>query len=168
MKDSRDRTSRWAYALLVVVIAAGAIGGVGVGSAATVAPAPDTSRGSTGDPNWWTLKNDTGQPIYGTWSQQVGKDVSELDLVKNMPLAHGGHESRKRYNSIWWNSYWMGHICYNHLWWNLSRSRREIYDSIFTLRVAEGVLQAIYNLREGGTTYSIEENLTRNWAEFPC
>ncbi|MDV6277600.1 hypothetical protein R3Q06_29340 [Rhodococcus erythropolis] len=72
VKDRRERVGRWAYAPLVVAIAAGAIGGgAGVGSADTVtaadaavvtmAPPPLPEAGH------WRLANGTGQPIYGTW-----------------------------------------------------------------------------------------------------
>ncbi|MDV6278785.1 hypothetical protein R3Q06_36070, partial [Rhodococcus erythropolis] len=109
-KYRRQHLRALAHAPLVVAVAATALcTGTGAGSAAT-GPAPDEVTASTSTPDtplesgrpgwdWWSLYNDTGQPIYGTWSEQVGSDVSGLDLVAKWPLPNGGHESRPRNDS---------------------------------------------------------------------
>ncbi|MDV6278389.1 hypothetical protein R3Q06_33710 [Rhodococcus erythropolis] len=68
--------------------------------------------------NWWSLYNYTRLPVYGEFSVQTEKDVSEVKLVKDWPLPSGNHESRARNDSKKWKSYWMGNICYNHTWWH--------------------------------------------------
>ncbi|MFC9761630.1 hypothetical protein [Rhodococcus jostii] len=167
----------------MAVVAAGSVcTGVGVGSAGTGA-APDavTSSASTADTApgsavlpgwvWWSLYNDTGEPVYGEWSEQVGGDVSVLNLVKDMSLRNEGHESRKRVDDGGWfsaNSYWMGHICYNHAWWNFPRSKYTFgSDAAFRLQVVNGGLQATLN--PAYTEHPSEKvSLIRNPHEAPC
>ncbi|MFD7046225.1 hypothetical protein, partial [Rhodococcus jostii] len=114
-----------------------------------------------------TLKNDTGQPIYGTWSEQTGSDVSALEVVKDMPLPSGGHESRPRndssYGQYGHKSYWMGHICYNNAWWNFPRTETYLVDETFSLWSDGGGLHASW-----ATWYLDEVSLVLNPHEAPC
>ncbi|MDV6277217.1 hypothetical protein R3Q06_27355 [Rhodococcus erythropolis] len=187
--------------LAVGVIAGAANAGTGIGMAATDAAtdvanastsAPDTASGS-GSPgwDWWSLYNDTGKPIYGTWSQQIGKSVSTLDLVKDMPLSSPGHESRPRNDAGWnphnvpkksilrpadpeprvdqsgFNPYWWAHICYNHMWWNLNGTEALLgRDGTFRLRGEYSGLQVTWN-----PYYDDEPSeafLQPNKADGPC
>ncbi|MFC9769659.1 hypothetical protein [Rhodococcus jostii] len=165
------------YIPLAVGVLAGAVGaGTGLGTAAAIpdpdavttsTPTPDTAPGSAGDSHWWTLKNDTGQPIYGTWSEQTGSDVSALEVVKDMPLPSGGHESRPRndssYGQYGHKSYWMGHICYNNAWWNFPRTETYLVDETFSLWSDGGGLHASW-----ATWYLDEVSLVLNPHEAPC
>ncbi|MDV6276356.1 hypothetical protein R3Q06_22925 [Rhodococcus erythropolis] len=185
LKDRRERVGRWAYAPLVVVIAAGAIGGgMGVGSAdtdtaPTIAAAPTVAApASTGDRHWWSLYNDTGQPISGEWTEQVGNATSGLTLVKDIPEPQGGHESRPRINDLAHplsNPYWWGHICYDHKKWNLDRQVRYVSDEgKFTLVAHEGGgLDVTWDEVGGGVPYASAsvtrtEHLVENTAEGSC
>ncbi|MDV6277602.1 hypothetical protein R3Q06_29350 [Rhodococcus erythropolis] len=167
------------YIPLAVGVIAGAAGaGTGIGMAATDAAtdvtnastsAPDTALES-GDPgmDWWSLYNNTGQPIFGTWSEQSGSLTKELDLVKDMPLANGGHESRERTDSMWrGDPYWMGHICYAHAWWNFPRSVLNLGPNArFALEAKDGQLRATWNPQ--ATPSRSGTDLTRNPYEAPC
>ncbi|MDV6274114.1 hypothetical protein R3Q06_11440 [Rhodococcus erythropolis] len=172
LKGRRERVGRWAYAPLVVVIAAGAIGGgMGVGSADTdTAPTIAAAPASTGDLNWWTLKNETGQSISGFWAEQSSENVSRLDLVEDMPLKTGGFEKRPRNDSPAWhltdNPYWWAHICFNQWQWNLNGLQAFLSeDGAFTLSDENGALKATWNVFNGPRK---EMLLTRNIAEGSC
>ncbi|MDV6278720.1 hypothetical protein R3Q06_35720 [Rhodococcus erythropolis] len=174
---------RWTYAALVAAVTSVTVcSGAGTGSASagagpdavtTSVSAADTAPGSAVLPGWvwWSFYNDTGQPIYGEWSEQVGDTVSVLNLVKNMPLRTEGHESRKRVDDEGWfpsRPYWMGHICYNHAWWNFPRS---VYtfgsDAVFRLQVVNGGLQATLNPAYAEHP-SEKVSFIRNPYEAPC
>ncbi|MFC9769091.1 hypothetical protein [Rhodococcus jostii] len=191
-KNRPDGMRRWAYVPLAVSVLAGAVcGGAGTGTAATTASTdvvtesattPDAPHGSAGDKNWWSLYNYTGLPVYGEFSVQTGKAVSEVKIDKDRQLASGGHESRPTTNSVWWRDYWMGHICFNHAWYNFPRTDITIdQDATFALwngKVGdvesggrrEGVpaagVYATWNPRSSKDPS--KANLIRNWAEAPC
>ncbi|MDV6278299.1 hypothetical protein R3Q06_33180 [Rhodococcus erythropolis] len=163
------------YAPLTAAVLAGALcSGTGTGTAAadaaTDAPTASTAAapGTAIDWHWWSLYNDTGQPIYGTWSEQVGSTVSELDLVSKWPLQNDGHESRPRVDNGWVGSpYWMGHICYAHKWWNHPRQERVLSaDATFTLEAKDGGLQVTWKKRYYET--SQKEAMILNPHEAPC
>ncbi|MDV6278257.1 hypothetical protein R3Q06_32865 [Rhodococcus erythropolis] len=187
--------------LAVGVITGAVSAGTGIGTAATdtatdvantSTSAPDTAPAS-GVPgwDWWSLYNDTGKPIYGTWTQQMGKSVSTLDLVKDMPLSSPGHESRERTDAVWnppnapkksilrpadlqprvdrseLNTYWWAHICYNHMWWNLNGTEAFLgRDATFRLRGDYGGLQVTWNAYYSDAPS--EAFLQPNKAEAPC
>ncbi|MDV6278541.1 hypothetical protein R3Q06_34645 [Rhodococcus erythropolis] len=176
----RARLRKMLHIPLTVGVLTGAVSaGTGIGTAAP-APAADTVTAfsaildtplESGLPgwDWWSLYNNTGKAIYGTWSQQVGDRSSELVLVKDMPLADGGHESRPRvhwspYSGV--KPYWMGHICYDHKWWNLPRALRyPDSNAAFTLDVwPGGRLHATWNPSSG----PFDEFLILNPHEAPC
>ncbi|MFC9769089.1 hypothetical protein [Rhodococcus jostii] len=174
------RLPKLLYISLAVGILAGAVcAGTGLGTAAPIS-ALDVVTASSSTPDtppasarpgwdWWSLVNNTGQPIYGTWSQQVGDISSELEVVKDRPMPQEGHESRPR---VHWSSssdyqpYWMGHICYDHKWWNLPRARRyPDSNAAFTLDVwPGGRLHATWNPVSG----PFDEFLILNPYEAPC
>ncbi|MFC9769243.1 hypothetical protein [Rhodococcus jostii] len=177
-KNRPHRMRRWVYAPLVAAVTAGAIcTGAGIGSAGTGA-APDavtaststadTAPGPAGDKNWWSLYNFTSKPIYGEWSVQTGKNVSEVKIAKDRQLQTSNRESRPRNDSVWWKSYWMGHICYNNAWWNFPRTAIDVdQDFTFTLDVWPGDrLHATWNPRVPGSPF--DAFLIRNPYEAPC
>ncbi|MDV6278446.1 hypothetical protein R3Q06_34070 [Rhodococcus erythropolis] len=132
-----------AYAPMMACVLTGAVcAGTGLASAAT-----DTAPASAGDTHWWSLYNNTGKPIYGQWTEQIGDGVSGLDLVKDIPEPQGGHESRPRIKDSahpFSNPYWWGHICYDHKQWNLDRQVRYVSDEgKFTLVAHAGGLVAV-------------------------
>ncbi|MDV6278260.1 hypothetical protein R3Q06_32880 [Rhodococcus erythropolis] len=136
------------------------------GAVTVSAGAPGTAPGSAGDKNWWSLYNYTGQSIYGEWSVQTGKNVSEVKLVEDWPLPFGDHESRARNESKWWKSYWMGHICRNHAWWNFPRTEIVLADdAAFTLWYKNG-LQVGWNPWKTGAPATA--SLILNLADGPC
>ncbi|MFC9768673.1 hypothetical protein [Rhodococcus jostii] len=180
-----SKNKKWlrkaAYAPLAVAVLAGAVcAGTGIGTAApTTAPEAVTASTSTKDTppasadpamNWWTLFNNTGQPIYGTWSEQSGSDVSELNLVPNMPLRSSGLESRPRNDSPLWNSYWMGHICYRGAWWNFPREARSLgRDAFFRLTPADGDWNSLnVTWNSTGVEDPVVTPMIRNPHEAPC
>ncbi|MDV6278430.1 hypothetical protein R3Q06_33950 [Rhodococcus erythropolis] len=163
------------YMLLAVGVLTGAIGvEAGVGVAAPLpGPVPVSGDGppsSGGDLDWWSLYNRTGQPIYGHWGEQTGNDVSNLDLVKDIPLQDGLHESRRRTDDPRWlgpNPYWWAHICFDHGWWNLNGLAGSLsWNGAFTLYDDTGALKATWNDWDNGLLHEI--HLTRNTAEAPC
>ncbi|MDV6276358.1 hypothetical protein R3Q06_22935 [Rhodococcus erythropolis] len=201
---TRTYRMTWQGKLFYIPLAVGVIAGVvsagtGIGMAATDATT-DVANASTSAPDtasdhpgweWWSLYNDTGKPIYGTWSQQIGKSVSTLDLVKNMPLSSPGHESRPRNDTAWYppsapqksilqpadpeprvdqsgfDTYWWAHICYNHMWWNLNGTEAFLgRDATFRLRGDYSGLQATWNPYDSDEPS--EAFLQPNKADGPC
>ncbi|MFC9769092.1 hypothetical protein [Rhodococcus jostii] len=176
------------YAPLAVSVLAGAVcAGTGIG---TATPDAVTASASTADTppasanpakNWWSLYNYTDKQVYGEFSVQSGKTVSEVKIDKDRQLASGGHESRPTIDSMLWKSYWMGHICYNHTWYNFPRTEIEMgEDATFVLWNAfasdgesggrsEGVPAGIrVTWNPFDPTHASEADLIRNWAEAPC
>ncbi|MFC9768105.1 hypothetical protein [Rhodococcus jostii] len=191
-EDLTTRTRRRAslrkllYTPLAVGVLAGAVcTGTGL-STATALPAPDAVintpdalPASTGDAHWWSLYNDTGQPIYGEWSEQVGSPVSGLEVVKDWQMPQGGHESRPRINESFTLAfpYWWGHICYDHKQWNLGREERNVSDEgRFTLTARPGGgLDVVWEEGGGGGGIMLAaarvtrtEHLVENVAEGAC
>ncbi|MDV6274113.1 hypothetical protein R3Q06_11435 [Rhodococcus erythropolis] len=167
-----------AYAPMVVSVLAGAVcAGTGLGSAATDAITPPTSGG---DRHWWSLYNNTGQPISGEWTEQIGAATSGLTLVKEIPEPQGGHESRPRISDAAHplsNPYWWGHICYDHKKWNLDRQVRNVSDEgKFTLvaHASDGLDVVWEETNSGGgkglasSTVTRTEHLVENTAEGSC
>ncbi|MDV6274112.1 hypothetical protein R3Q06_11430 [Rhodococcus erythropolis] len=209
---TEDRTTRRRVSLrkliyipLAVGVLAGAVGaGTGIGAAAPAVPstgvtAPtsttDTASASgSGRPgwDWWSLYNDTGKPIYGTWTEQTGgRKAVTLDLVKDMPLPSPGHESRPRNDTAsnppnapkksilrpadpelrvdqsGFNPYWWAHICYNHMWWNLNGTEALLgRDATFRLRGEYSGLQVTWNPYYDDVPN--EAFLQPNKADGPC
>ncbi|MDV6278573.1 hypothetical protein R3Q06_34840 [Rhodococcus erythropolis] len=135
---------------------------------------------SAGDAHWWSLYNNTGQPISGEWTEQIGAATSGLTLVKDIPEPQGGHESRPRISEAahpFSNPYWWGHICYDHKQWNLDRQVRNVTDEgKFTLvpRPVRGLDVEWEEVGEGGgimlasAPVTRTEHLVENKAEGPC
>ncbi|MFC9768933.1 hypothetical protein [Rhodococcus jostii] len=164
--------------LAVSILASAVCAGTGIGTAATPLPAPDTVTASSSTPDtpsesalpgWevWSLYNRTGQPIYGTWSQQTEDRRSEVKIIKDAPLPDGGYESQPQKEGDLWNTSWEGHICYNREWWTLpSGSRNVDNNAVFALRAVNGGLQATWNpIRPGAPS---EATLDLNLADGPC
>ncbi|MDV6275323.1 hypothetical protein R3Q06_17645 [Rhodococcus erythropolis] len=170
----RSSLRKLLYTPLAVGVIAGTVcAGTGIGIAAPGAAAASTSTpdsplesGDIPGYDWWTLKNETGESIYGEWSTQVGSTVSELKITSDWPLKNGGFESRPTLGAAFRHTYWMGHICYQHTWWNLDRYQFGLdIDGTFTLTVGFAGLFAEWNSNPYSKSGAF---LVRNWADGSC
>ncbi|MDV6277849.1 hypothetical protein R3Q06_30630 [Rhodococcus erythropolis] len=157
------------YGPLVTAVAAGAVfAGAGIGSAATDAVTEPSSTldssHESGNPELWHLTNGTDQPVYGTWSVQIGSQVSEItrrdwDALKPGDSAYA--------NNIDWavgRVYWMGHICYDHKQWNFPRQSLVNFIG-FTLT---GTPSQGLSAEWGKAGVPTKEDLVYNWREGAC
>ncbi|MDV6276856.1 hypothetical protein R3Q06_25505 [Rhodococcus erythropolis] len=164
------RLRKLLYVPLAVSVLAGAVcAGTGIGTAAPI-PAPDAVTASAGpSQDWWSLSNDTGQPIYGMFNYQVGPQKSDLVIAKDRPMQQGGREGRQWWHSAfgWSNEYWSGHICYDHKQWNIPLTQFSVIDAGFTLRHdSAGGLKLDWNPIYPTDPSSVP--FTYNKAEGPC
>lgn len=114
------------------ILAGGVYVGTALGTAAThsstddviASPAASDATPTSADEGQWYLKNTTGQPVYGTWEEQMGSKISKISRTEKEPLQSGDSVYAPSVDGGFFEGdYWMGHICFNHKQWNFPRQK---------------------------------------------